>query len=34
MKKLDLKILDNADKQTVERIAEMYPSASESERKK
>ena len=34
MKKLDLKILENADRQTVERLAELCPSAGERERKK
>lgn len=33
MKKLDLKILENADRQTVERLAELCPSAGERERK-
>jgi hypothetical protein len=34
MKKLDLKILENADRQTVERLADLCPSAGEKERKK
>ena len=34
MKKLDLKILENADRQSVERLAELCPSAGEKERKK
>ena len=34
MKRLDLKILKNADRQTVERLAELCPSAGEKERKK
>lgn len=33
MKKLDLKILENADRQTVERLAELCSSAGERERK-
>lgn len=33
MKKLDLKILENADRQAVERLAELCPSAGERERK-
>ena len=34
MKRLDLKILKNADRQMVERLAELCPSAGEKERKK
>ncbi len=34
MKRLDLTILENSDRQTVERFAELCPSAGEKERKK